>query len=90
MSTTNEQVREKPHAHVVHITVNRKSVTVPDHEITGLQIKEAAIDQGVQIEIDFQLSEELGHHQSRIVGDDDLVHVHEGSAFLAVAPDDNS
>ncbi len=90
MTTPEAQIQEHPHSHVVHITVNRKPVTVSSREVTGLQIKEAAIDQEVTIELDFQLSEELGHHRSRIVGDSDAVHVHDGSEFLAVAPDDNS
>jgi len=90
MTTTAQQIGDQPPAHPVEITVNRKPVTVPDHEVIGLAIKEAAIAQGVKIEPDFQLSEELGHHQTRIIGDSDLVHVHQGSTFVAVGPDDNS
>jgi hypothetical protein len=81
---------EKRRAHPVEIRVNRKPVVVSQHEVTGLQIKEAAIAQGVKIQLSFQLSEELGHHQTRIVGDAETVHVHEGSRFLAVHGDDNS
>jgi hypothetical protein len=74
----------------VEISVNRRHVTVTGPRQTGLGIKQAAIDQGVPIELAFQLSEQLGPHQTRIVGDDDDVTVHKGSVFFAVAGDDNS
>lgn len=76
--------------HVVEIKVNGNPVTVMGPRLTGLQIKQAAIDQGVKIGLDFVLSEELGPHQTHVVGDDELVAVHPHSRFVAVAPDDNS
>jgi hypothetical protein len=85
-----QPTEEAPRPHPVKIHVNRKPVVVPQHEVTGLEIKEVAIAQGVKVELSFQLSEELGHHQTRIVGNDDIVHVQEGSRFLAVHGDDNS
>lgn len=45
---------------------------------------------GVPIRDDFQLSEEIGERRTRVVGDDDVVTVHDGTRFVAVAPDDNS
>jgi hypothetical protein len=82
---------EQPvHHHAVEITVNNKAVEIDGPRVTGLQIKEAAIAQGVNIQVSFQLSEELGNHQRRIVGDSDVVAVHKGSRFFAVAGDDNS
>jgi hypothetical protein len=76
--------------HEVVITVNEKPVTVTGPKVTGLQIKEAAIAQGVQIGLDFQLSEELPNGRTRIVGDADSVTVNKNSRFDAVAGDDNS
>ena len=76
--------------HEVVITVNEKPVTVIGPKVTGLQIKEAAIAQGVQIGLDFQLSEELANGRTRIVGDADEVTVNKKSRFDAVAGDDNS
>jgi hypothetical protein len=81
-----QQRRPEP----VEISVNHKPVAVPDAAVTGLQIKQAAIAQGLKIELSFQLSEELGPRQTRIVGNDEIIHVHEGSKFLAVHGDDNS
>ena len=78
------------HEHLVDITVNTKPVRIPGPKATGLQIKEAAIAQGVQIELSFQLSEKLGEHKTKIVGNTDTVTVHEGAVFVAVADDDNS
>jgi len=85
-----EQVQQAKPVRTVEITVNRKPVKVPAPKQTGLQIKQAAIDQGVQIELGFQLSEQRGNHQTTIIGDDDEVTVHKGSEFFAVAGDDNS
>ena len=76
--------------HAVEIAVNKKPVRIDGPRVTGLQIKESAIAQGVNIQLSFQLSEELGTRQRRIVGDSDVVSVHKGSKFFAVASDDNS
>src|SRR4030095_9980740 len=75
--------------HVVEISVNRKPVSVEGPRRTGREIKQAAIEQGVKIESNFVLSEVIGAHKTRVVGDDDEVTVHPGSEFVAVAPDDN-
>lgn len=76
--------------HEVVITVNEKPVTVTGPKVTGLEIKEAAIAQGVQIGLDFQLSEELANGRTKIVGDAEPVTVNKNSRFDAVAGDDNS
>jgi hypothetical protein len=87
MSIAAEEVR---HQHLVDITVNTKPVRIPGPAAKGLEIKEAAIAQGVQIELSFQLSEKIGEHKTKVIGDTDTVHVHVGQVFVAVADDDNS
>jgi Multiubiquitin len=72
------------------ISVNNRVVVVTSHELTGLQIKQAAIAADVPIALDFVLSEELGDKRTRVVGDNEEVPLHEDSKFVAVAPDDNS
>lgn len=74
----------------ITITVNEHPVQVNERELTGREIKQAAIDQGVAIGLDFVLYEHLGQHRTRIVGDNESVHVHRGSRFEALANDDNS
>lgn len=74
----------------VQIVVNKQPVTLPGHQATGRAIKEAAIAQGVEIEAVFQLSVTRGPNQRHIVGDDDVVGLHDGLVFVAVAGDDNS
>lgn len=76
--------------HIVTITVNEHPVRIEGPRLTGLQIKLAAITQGVGIQPNFVLSEELGNHHTRIVADADVVGVNNNSKFIAVAPDDNS
>ena len=72
------------------ISVNRKPVAVDEPIVTGLQIKESAIAQGVVIGLDFQLAlvEDDGKH--RIIGDGDKVDVRDDKTFFATAGDDNS
>lgn len=83
-----EQGHGKP---LVEITVNKKhKVQIEGPRVTGLQIKEASIAQGVPIELDFQLAEITRPGQSEIVGDADIVTIHKDSCFVATAPDDNS
>lgn len=74
----------------VTVEVNEQSVTLASHRVTGIAIKEAAIAQGVPLQLDFVLSEELGGGRSRIVGDSDEVGISDHAEFLAIPPDDNS
>ena len=76
--------------HVVVISVNEQPVKLKGHSATGAQIKAAAIAQGVAIQPNFVLQEELPNGTSRIVGDNDPVHLREHLRFTAIAPDDNS
>lgn len=72
------------------IKVNKKPVTMTIGKHTGLEIKQAAIAQGVQIDLDFVLSVIIGQKKTEIVSDDEKVQIHKGSCFTAVADDDNS
>jgi hypothetical protein len=90
MSETTVGLAKKGHKHTVTITVNNHPVEVADKLLTGVEIKEAAIAQGVSIQLDFLLSEQLPNGQAQIVGDTDQVKIHEHSKFTAVAGDDNS
>jgi len=91
MSESSAALSEKvPHRHVVDITVNNQPVEVIGPKATGLQIKEAAIAQGVKIELDFQLAELKENGERPIIGDGDVVTVNKNSKFVATAPDDNS
>ena len=75
----------------VTVTVNTKLVTLPSHRVTGLQIKEAAIAQGVPIELDFELTWEAhGGHPAQNVTDDELITVDRHSVFTAVDNEEDS
>ena len=87
MSIAAEEVQ--PH-HIVDIVVNKQPVRIEGPKATGLEIKEAAIAQGVKIELSFQLTEQLGDHKTKIIDNTDTVTLHEGAVFVAVADDDNS
>lgn len=73
----------------ITVTVNGNPVAFTEHEVTGLQIKEAAINQGVKIQLDFNLFEVKGGKLDPI-SDKQQVHLHKGQEFRAVTPDDNS
>jgi len=76
--------------HTVTVTVNEQPVKLDGHRATGAEIKAAAISQGAHILQNFVLQEELPNGTSRIVGDNDEVHLREHLRFTAIAPDDNS
>lgn len=87
---TEQQVSAKVERTRVTIHVNERPVAVDDRRLTGLEIKQAAIDAGVAIELDFILVEELRDGQTRVVGDRDEVRVNRRSRFLANDGDDDS
>lgn len=78
------------HGERITFLVNEKPVTVTDEKQTGLSIKQAAIAQGVQIQLDFVLSIERGGGKTDLIGDDEKVKVKAGDRFLAIPNDDNS
>jgi len=80
----------QPAPHPIQIFVNGKPVSVYEKELTGLNIKEAAIAQGVQIQLDFVLFEDLSNGKQVIVKDEQVVKVHEHQRFEAITNDDNS
>jgi hypothetical protein len=80
---------ERAVAHRIPVKINNEEVELPDREMTGLEIKQEAVDQGVGIDLGFQLSVKRGHRY-QVVADTDTIRVHRGEEFLAVAPDDNS
>ncbi len=73
----------------ITVVLNTHAVVLPSPETTGLAIKEAAIAQGVKIEVFFKLFLIRGHTQIPVTNDEHLK-VHEHEEFRAVAPDDNS
>ena len=74
----------------VFVHVNRKEVKIDGPRASGLEIKEAAIEQGVDIELDFQLAMLDPEGKQKIIGDKDFVEVSDKSEFFATASDDNS
>ena len=95
---TTEQNENNVHANKDHdkehptfiVLVNEQNVTLSGHSVTGAEIKAAAIAQGALIQQNFVLQEELPNGTSRIVGDNDSLHLREHLRFTAIAPDDNS
>jgi hypothetical protein len=74
----------------ITVQVNGKPVVFNQHKATGIQIKETAISQGANIQLDFALYEVKGQGQLKAVGDNDQVTLNPNDKFRAVAPDDNS
>lgn len=87
-----EKFRLRPIDRVVTIFVNGKKnpVKITRGLHTGLEIKQAAIDQGVKIKIDYILSLEKPNGETEIIGDHDKVPVKAGQHYVAVADDDVS
>ena len=69
--TKKDDANPKP-GHEVTVEVNNKPVTLTEKRVTGIEIKEAAIAQDVQIELDFILVREAEHGRpAEQIGDDD-------------------
>ncbi len=77
-----QEQSKKPRDVTVH--VNTKAINLPSHKVTGEEIKKAAVDQGIEIQLDFELTEEAhGEHPARTIKDDEEITVNDQSAFLA-------
>ena len=74
---------------IVKVKVNTTTfeLAVPT---TGKEIKQAAIEAGAKIELDFSLFLESKDEPPDQIDDDELVFVDEGACFVALAGDDNS
>lgn len=90
METKDELVKNEVHEHLVTIHVNNQPVELAGPSTSGLKIKQAAIAQGVTIQANFQLLEELGGGRTKVIGDNEEVKINPHSRFVAIAPDDNS
>lgn len=88
--TSQEKPKPKP-GHEVTVKVNTKPVVLPDNQVTGLQVKQAAIAQGIEIELDFLLTLEAhGGHPAETIDDNEPVKVNKHSEFTANDVDDDS
>jgi hypothetical protein len=85
----NVDEKNKDHG-IITISVNEQRVKLRGETAKGAELKAAAITQGVHIQQNFVLQEELPNGKSRIIGDDDSVRLREGLRFTAIMPDDNS
>lgn len=74
---------------IVKVKVNATTfeIAVPT---TGKQVKQAAIEAGAKIELDFVLYLELKDGPPDQIDDDEIVFLDEGACFNAVSGDDNA
>jgi hypothetical protein len=90
ISTPEQADSEANKKHTFTLLVNEQPVKLTGRVATGREIKAAAIAQGVHIEPNFVLQEELPNGTSRVIGDNDPVPLREHLRFTAIRPDDNS
>jgi hypothetical protein len=88
--TANDPKPEVLLVDTVTVEVNDHKVKMPAGPATGLEIKQAAIEQDAKIELNFVLQMQLPNGSSKVIGDDDKVQLTEHLTFTAIAPDDNS
>ena len=69
------------------VMVNEKPVTLDGLKQSGSSIKKAAIQQGVDIKLDFVLSIDRGDGKTELIGDDQEILVKDGDRFLVIAND---
>jgi hypothetical protein len=89
-SVNDQKGAATPPEHQTTITVNNKPVVVMGPRLKGREIKQAAIDQGVDIKLGFILSQVEPGARPKIVGDDDIATVNKNSVFVANDDDDDS
>jgi hypothetical protein len=90
VSDHSDFVAEEKH-HPVTVTVNTKAVELPARHVTGLEIKEAAIAQGVEIKLDFELTWEAHDGEpDQNVTDAQKITVNKHSVFSAVDNEEDS
>jgi Multiubiquitin len=90
MSETSASATREEHG-TVTVTVNTKPVELSSHRVTGLEVKKAAIAQGVDIQEDFLLTLEAhSGNPARTVDDDETITVTKHSVFTANDVDDDS
>lgn len=89
-STAVETQLDEHKEHRVEIKVNKVVVTLSNDDVTGQDVINAAIAQGVKIEPDFVLSLEVSPDKYQIIGKDERIEIHSGQKFRANVPDDNS
>jgi DNA-binding Lrp family transcriptional regulator len=83
------EVEEEPRE--VPIKVNNKPVVLPKHRMTGLEIKETAIAQGVDIKPDFILTLDARDGKPvETIENDQTVFVRDHDEFTANDGEDNS
>jgi hypothetical protein len=75
---------------VIKVFVNNKPVNLKQRVISGYEIKKAAINQGVAIQLDFLLYVVHDDGQLKLIKDNEQIHIHELERFRAVTPDDVS
>lgn len=89
MTVTNEITEKKPK--VVEALFNKKfTIELPEGELTGLQIKQHAIEQDVPIRPSYVLFLIKNKNHRQLIGDTDVVTIRKGLEFAALADDDNS
>ena len=88
--TANYATAENLRLKTVTIEVNDHKVEMPAGPATGLEIKEAAIKQDVNIQLNFVLQVQLPNGSSKVIGNEDKVPLTKHLTFTAIAADDNS
>ena len=88
--TANYATVEDLRLKTVTIEVNDHKVEMLAGPATGIEVKEAAIKQGVDIQLNFVLQLQLPNGSSKVIGNEDKVPLTEHLAFTAIAADDNS
>lgn len=87
---SNKHSNDKGKSEEVIVEVNSRPVVMTEKKMTGVEIKTAAIAQGVQIQPDFVLQLERPNGEFDTIGDADELNIRKDLSFTAIAPDDNS
>lgn len=81
--------RPKP-SKVITVEFNFTDLDLPKDEMTGAEVKAAAIAQGLPIQAGFVLSVTKRNGKFEVVDDTEVIKIRKGLSFTCVDSDDNS
>lgn len=90
MTVTIDDTTKKPAPKSVQVIFNKTTIELPEGKLTGLEIKQHAINLGVRIQLNYVLFLLKNKNHRQVIGDTDPVTIREGREFAAVTDDDNS
>jgi hypothetical protein len=90
MTQVKQSAQAEKESKTVEVVFNKKQILLQKGHLSGLEIKHGAIAQGLPIQPTYVLFLIKNRNHRKVIGDADVIEIHDGIEFAAVADDDNS